>query len=54
MVAGSLPDDQFDEFRMVMKLPDRPGTTLYFPIVQECKDGVHRWIETPRAASPLN
>ena len=45
--GGSLADEHFDEFRMVMKLPDRPGSTLYLPVVQECKDGVHRWIETP-------
>jgi uncharacterized protein YcnI len=30
-----------------MKLPDRPGATLYFPVVQECREGVHRWIEIP-------
>ncbi|HEX6364128.1 MAG TPA: YcnI family protein [Albitalea sp.] len=50
--GGSLPDDQFDEFRIVMKLPDRPGTTLYFPVVQECADGVTRWIEIPEAGRP--
>lgn len=45
--GGSLPDEHFDEFMMMMKLPDRPGTTLYFPVVQECTEGVHRWIEMP-------
>jgi len=48
--GGSLADEHFDEFRMVMKLPDRPGSTLYLPVVQECRDGVHRWIETPDGA----
>jgi uncharacterized protein YcnI len=30
-----------------MKLPDSAGKTLYFPVVQECEKGVHRWIEIP-------
>lgn len=50
--GGPLPDDQFDEFRIVMKLPDRPDTMLYLPVVQECKDGVQRWIEIPEAGRP--
>jgi uncharacterized protein YcnI len=54
--GGLLADEHFDEFKMMMKLPDRPGTTLYLPVVQECKQGVQRWIETPtdgKAASEL-
>ncbi|HEY4081622.1 MAG TPA: YcnI family protein [Burkholderiaceae bacterium] len=50
--GGPLPDDNFDEFRIVMKLPDRPGTTLYLPVVQECVKGSTRWIEQPDAARP--
>src|SRR5262249_9663426 len=38
--GGSLPDDQFEEFKIQMKLPDAPNTTLYFPVVQECTKGV--------------
>lgn len=45
--GGRLNDDEFDEFAMHVKLPNRPGTTLYFPVVQECVKGVTRWIETP-------
>jgi uncharacterized protein YcnI len=45
--GGALAAEHFDEFKIVMKLPDRPGTTLYFPVVQDCRDGVHRWIEIP-------
>jgi uncharacterized protein YcnI len=45
--GGELADVHFDEFRLVMKLPDRPGATLYFPVVQECREGVHRWIGIP-------
>jgi len=47
--GGRLPDDQFDEFAMMLKLPDSAGVTLYFPVVQECEQGVHRWIELPEA-----
>jgi hypothetical protein len=28
-------------------VPDAPGQTLYFPVIQECQQGVHRWIEIP-------
>lgn len=50
--GGSLADNEFDEFKIMMKLPDRPGATLYVPVVQECKEGVHRWIEIPDAGKP--
>jgi uncharacterized protein YcnI len=45
--GGSLPDIYYDTFGLVMKLPDDAGKTLYFPVVQECKEGVHRWITIP-------
>lgn len=45
--GGPLPDNLFDTFGLVMKLPDTPGKTLYFPTVQECEKGVTRWIEIP-------
>ena len=31
-----------------------PGATLYLPVVQECKDGITRWIETPDAGKPAS
>ena len=34
-------------FGMILRLPDKAGQNLYFPIVQECEKGVHRWIEIP-------
>ncbi len=46
---GRLPNEQFDEFAIFMRLPNRAGETIYFPIVQECEKGVHRWIEIPAA-----
>jgi uncharacterized protein YcnI len=46
--GGPLADSEFDEFGLSLKLPDRPaGETLWFPVVQECERGVHRWIEIP-------
>lgn len=45
--GAMLADEHFDEFGVVMKLPDTPGATLYIPVVQECAQGTHRWIETP-------
>ena len=49
--SGKLPDDNYDEFVLSAYLTDelKPGTTLYFPVVQECEKGVHRWIEIPEA-----
>jgi uncharacterized protein YcnI len=47
--GGPLPDSYFDTFGLMMKLPDGGGRTLYFPIVQECQQGVHRWIAIPAA-----
>lgn len=47
--GGPLPDNLYDTFGLVMKLPDAAGKTLYFPVVQECEKGVHRWIELPTA-----
>jgi len=45
--GGPLPDNLYDTFGLMMKLPDTPGKPLYFPVVQECEQGVHRWIEIP-------
>jgi uncharacterized protein YcnI len=47
--TGRLPDDNYDEFVLSTYLAGdlRPDTVLYFPVVQECETGVHRWIEIP-------
>ena len=45
---GELPDDQFDEFAMLFKLPDQPAT-LYFPTVQSCGADESQWTEIPSA-----
>lgn len=46
--GGILPDAYYDEFGLVVRLPEKAGATLYFPTVQECQQGVHRWIEIPQ------
>lgn len=48
--GGSLADDEFDEFvlRASLSADLKTGTTIYFPLVQECPDGAFsRWIEIP-------
>ncbi len=47
--GGSLPDDYYDEFVFLSFLASdlQPGQTIYFPVVQECAKGMHRWIEIP-------
>src|SRR3712207_2036824 len=46
--GGKLPDDWYDEFVFRAKLPEgEVGSIIYFPVVQECETGVHRWIEIP-------
>jgi uncharacterized protein YcnI len=49
--GGNLPDDWYDEFVFRGQLAGGVvGSTLYFPVVQECPDGAaHRWIEIPEA-----
>lgn len=45
--GGRLLDEHYDEFAIQVRLPDAPGSTLYFLVVQECQKGVSRWIEIP-------
>ena len=47
--GGKLADQNYDEFVMQTFLTDtlKPDTTLYFPVVQECEQGVSRWIDIP-------
>ncbi|MBR1120671.1 DUF1775 domain-containing protein [Bradyrhizobium lablabi] len=47
--GGKLADDNYDEFVMATYLTDglKPNSTLYFPVVQECEQGVSRWIDIP-------
>jgi uncharacterized protein YcnI len=47
--GGRLADAHYDEFvflaNIAQELP--AGQTIYFPVVQECEQGLHRWIEIP-------
>jgi periplasmic copper chaperone A len=47
--GGKLPDDNYDEFVISTFLTNglKPNTMLYFPTVQECEQGVSRWIDIP-------
>ena len=51
--GGKLPDHNYDEFVIVTYLTSglKPNTTLYFPVVQECEQGVSRWIDIPKEGS---
>jgi uncharacterized protein YcnI len=44
--GGALADANYDEFVMLTRLPDTPGT-LYFKVVQTCQQGENRWEEIP-------
>ncbi|MEO3999708.1 YcnI family protein [Mesorhizobium sp. CAU 1732] len=50
--GGNLGDDEYDEFvlRGYFAGGLEAGETIYFPVVQECPEGLaERWIETPAA-----
>jgi uncharacterized protein YcnI len=54
--GGKLPDGFYDEFvfRAFIANDLAPGSTVYFPAVQECEKGVHRWIEIPEPGKSLD
>jgi uncharacterized protein YcnI len=45
--GGRLLDEHYDEFAFRGQLPNKPGTVVHVPVVQECEKGVDRWIEIP-------
>jgi uncharacterized protein YcnI len=47
--GGKLPDKTRQDFVVATYLTGglKPNSTLYFPVVQECEQGVSRWIEIP-------
>jgi periplasmic copper chaperone A len=51
--GGSLPNEQFDEFGLVLKLPDvipaSWGQQFWLPVVQTCAGGEARWDQVPAA-----
>jgi uncharacterized protein YcnI len=54
--SGKLADDNYDEFVLSTYLTSglKSDTTLYFPVVQECEQGVSRWIEIPQEGKPAH
>jgi uncharacterized protein YcnI len=47
--GGRVPDKTREEFVIETFLTEglKPDTTLHFPVVQECEQGISRWIEIP-------
>jgi periplasmic copper chaperone A len=45
--GGPLADGHMAEFGLSVHVPDKAGAVLYFPTVQTCERGVHRWIQIP-------
>lgn len=41
-----LPEGYRDAFELSLQLPDTPGETLVFPILQTCVEGEAAWVET--------
>jgi uncharacterized protein YcnI len=54
--GGKLPDAYYDEFvfRAFVATDVEPGKPVYFPVVQQCEKGVHRWIEIPAAGKSID
>jgi periplasmic copper chaperone A len=54
--GGKLLDENYDEFVVSTFLTSglKPNSTLYFPVVQECEQGVSRWIDIPDEGSAAN
>lgn len=48
---GRLPDEAFDDFSLLMKLPAE-GEALVFPVIQTCENGESQWTEVPSADAP--
>jgi len=44
--GGHLPDDEYDEFSLMVRLPAQQGP-LYFPVTQRCEKGETAWVERP-------
>jgi periplasmic copper chaperone A len=51
--GGNLPPHQHDEFTIDTYLTGalKPDSMLYFPTVQECEQGISRWIDIPAKGS---
>ena len=46
--VDALPEGRLAQFAVSLKLPaGEEGDVLYFPTVQKCEKGAHRWIQIP-------
>lgn len=45
--GGKLPDAEYDEFGLLMKLPEG-AQTLWFPVIQTCEKGENLWTDIPK------
>jgi uncharacterized protein YcnI len=54
--GGKLPDAFYDEFVLSAFIAGElePGQMLYFPVLQQCEQGEHRWVEIPAAGKSAN
>lgn len=51
--GGPLPDDQYDEFVLMLQAPAVAGRRVYLPVTQTCTGGATAaWTEVPDAAHP--
>jgi len=41
-----------DTLDLELQLPDEPGKSLTFPVVQTCEEGEHAWVETAESGEP--
>lgn len=51
--ADMLPADQYDEFVLVARTPEKPGS-VYWPVSQVCETGRSDWTEVPKAGQKLS
>lgn len=42
-----LPEGELEVLGMSVLMPDMAGEAVYFPAIQECAKGAHRWIQVP-------
>ena len=46
--GGPLPDDQYEEFVLLLQAPNEPGGLLVLPVTQSCEGGrAEAWVERP-------
>lgn len=53
--GGRLANEHYDEFVLRIRLPDRPGEAIWFPIRQDCEGGASvDWAQVPAAGTRLS